>query len=233
MERWLESAEGTRISRQNLPICDPSMSPPEAHDESDSDDQARLFPVFQRFSGSQSICMPGEMTRDFCMRERTYMSWSKFTALVTVLSVIFFLDLRIFNIDNYAHQVSMSLACIQNGHLRMKPFHEQQVLGQRSGSPGYDMSQFETKAMLNNEEPDPIPRRIQAMVLGSIYLIVGILSWVISVFDYFERIGELERERTLMDECEGHTHPIVTILSMVICVIVLATIVFLVVQHGA
>lgn len=71
------------------------------------------------------------------------------------------------------------------------------------------------------------------MVLGSIYLIVGILSWLISVFDYFERLGELERERTLMDECEGHTHPIVTILSMVICVIVLATIVFLVVQHGA
>ena len=71
------------------------------------------------------------------------------------------------------------------------------------------------------------------MVLGSIYLIVGILSWLISVFDYFERIGELERERTLMDECEGRTHPNVTMLSMVICVIVLATIVFLVVQHGA
>ena len=233
MEHWLEAAEGTGISRQNLPICDPSLSPPEAHDESDSDDQVCLSFVLQRFSGSQSIYVPGEMTRDFCMRERTYMSWSKFTALVTVLSVIFFLDLRIFNIDNYAHQVSATLACIQNECLQVKPSYEQQVLGQGSESPGLDISQFQTKAMRNSEEPDSTPSRTQGMVLGSIYLVVGILSWVIFVFDYFERIGELERERTLMDECEGHTHPIVTILSMVICVIVLATIVFLVVQHGA
>ena len=233
MEHWLEAAEGTGISRQNLPICDPSLSPPEAHDESDSDDQVGLSFVVQRFSGSHSTCVPGEMTRDFCMRERTYMSWSKFTALVTVLSVIFFVDLRIFNIDNYAHQVSATLACIQNECLQVKPSYEQQVLGQVSESPGFDISQFQTKAMRNSEEPDSTPSRTQGMVLGSIYLIVGILSWVISIFDYFERIGELERERTLLDECEGYTHPNVTMLSMVICVIVLATIVFLVVQHGA
>lgn len=231
MEHWLDPMERAGISRRNLPLYDPSMDPPEGHNESDSDDEVRCFLQLQSLLGLESVYMPGETTRDFCMRERTYMSWSKFTALVTVLSMIFFLDLQISDLDNYPNNVNMTLASIQNEYVLMKPLYEQQVFWQKSVSPGYDTTQFE--AMAISSKPDSVPSRTQDIVLGCIYLTVGILSWFISIFDYFKRIGELESEQTFMDECEGHTHPVVTVLSTVICIIVLATVILLLVQHEA
>lgn len=231
MEYSLNSTEETGIIRQNFPIYGPSMDPPEEHYESDSDDEVRYFLGLQSFLGLKSVYMPGETTRDFCMRERTYMSWSKFTALATVLSVIFFLDVQISDLDNYANTVNLSLASIQDEHVQLNHVYEQQVFEQKFVSPGYDIAQFETMAMPISNKPDSVPSRTQDIVLGCIYLAVGILSWLISIFDYFERTGELQSEQTFMDECEGHTHPVVTILSVVICFIVLATVIYLLVQH--
>ncbi|WFD24340.1 hypothetical protein MEQU1_003039 [Malassezia equina] len=65
----------------------------------------------------------------------------------------------------------------------------------------------------------------------TVYFVVAILSWIISTYDYFKCVRELEAEHTYLDECEGHSHPVVTLLSIFICLIVFFTVILLLVQH--
>ena len=66
---------------------------------------------------------------------------------------------------------------------------------------------------------------------GVIYLIAAFLSYIVSTQDYFACVRQLEAEHTYLDECEGHSHPIVTILSCVIGLMITATVLLMIVQR--
>jgi len=175
--------------------------------------------------GLKAAYMPCETARDFCMRERTYMSWSKFLAMVTVLSATMFLDLRIKNIDEHYENIASSLALTseQSRNLTLSNYDviQQVISANDSGFIG-----GQTNLVIQF-----ISTRTQDITLGSIYFALGILSWVISTTDYFKCIHELAREQIFLDECEDQTNPIIALFSVMVCTIVLATVILLLVQH--
>lgn len=175
--------------------------------------------------GLKAAYMPCETARDFCMRERTYMSWSKFLAMVTVLSVTMFLDLRIINLDKHYENIASSLALTseQSSSLTLSNYDVVQQVISASDSGFFD-GQTDLATQF-------ISTRTQDITLGSIYFALGVLSWVISTSDYFKCIHELAREHIFLDECEDQTNPIIALFSVMVCTIVLVTVILLLVQH--
>ena len=69
------------------------------------------------------------------------------------------------------------------------------------------------------------------MTLGIIYIVAAFLGFFASFYDYYNCISELENEHIYMDECEGHTHPVVTLISALIVAVVLGTAILMIVQR--
>ena len=149
--------------------------------------------VWSSWFGLRSNYMPSELTRDFCMRERTYMSWVKFFTMLTIISAVMFLDLQI---ANPAEEVEALLTHTFIGIKQRK------------------ISSF-----------------TQDLILGSIYFVTAFIAWIVTTYDYFKRIQELESEQIFLDECEGYVHPAMKLVSMLICIIILATVILLLVQR--
>lgn len=188
------------------------------------------------------------------VRERNYLSWSKFFALITVLSATMFLDIQIQETDNQSQNYTGLISSdpdtsfLTPGLVNLAISTEMSLSSwERAGPSNTPSSQHafmleNTVTVLQNHlesnKTSMMPSKstsrrthIEDLILGSLYFLVAFLSWILSTFDYFKLLRELESEHTYLDECEGHSHPLVTVLSIFICFMVLATVILLLVEH--
>lgn len=188
------------------------------------------------------------------VRERNYLSWSKFFALITVLSATMFLDIQIQETDNQSQKYTGLISSdpdtsfLTPGLVNLAISTEMSLSSwERAGPSNTPSSQHafmleNTVTVLQNHlesnKTSMMPSKstsrrthIEDLILGSLYFLVAFLSWILSTFDYFKLLRELESEHTYLDECEGHSHPLVTVLSIFICFMVLATVILLLVEH--
>lgn len=148
------------------------------------------------------------------------MSWVKFYTYMAILSSTMFLDLRLQDDGEGKGQTAQMMRAL----LAQEPLSPR-GLGQQAPylapSSATVLAAGESKSKINREN----------LALGIIYLIVAFLSFAVSTEDYFTCVQQLETEHTYLDECEGHTHPIVTILSCVIGLVIMATVLLMLVQR--
>lgn len=170
------------------------------------------------------------MLTSHAVRERNFLSWSKFFMLTTVLSAFFFLDLQIQDSSQHAQYLvnKIELMSTDPSFPLFDPKQDVYGLPQTEGLHSAQPSLMTLSAHQTSSNATPPTEEI---VLGAIYFVVAFLSWTISTYDYFKCIKELETEHTYLDECEGHSHPMVTLLSILICIIVLSTVIYLLVQR--
>jgi len=165
------------------------------------------------------------------VRERNFLSWIKFFMMTTVLSATMFLDLQIQDSQQHSKDFVSAIEHTSADSLTFPFFtSEQDVYASLSTQALYseDSPPF---SIPPNHHSSQVPLPAENIALGTIYIVVAFVSWAISTYDYFKCVRELETEHTYLDECEGHTHPIVTILSIIICIIVLSTVILMLVQR--
>ncbi|WFD29057.1 hypothetical protein MSPP1_000062 [Malassezia sp. CBS 17886] len=198
----------------------------------------------ENWFGFKSPRVPYEATRDFGARERTYLSLIKFTTAATVLSGVMFLQLQLnptqtpspsmhaavpvsVQPDGSVVVLPDNLVHPSKGRAAPRPAAEPLVSAVHTmgGMAPFDLG------VLPDTPGEPISRPTEARVLGSIFLVVAVLLWVVSTYEYFSAIAQLEREQIYLDECEGDNHPLVTVTYCFVGVVVLATIILLLVQH--
>lgn len=145
------------------------------------------------------------------------MSWVKFSTYIAILACSMFLHLQLKDTQGNDAQVGSMRALLS------PPMERRSILQQEP---------YSLLATGSTSLPDsPKTPSRQDTVLGAIYLTVAVLSFVVSTHDYYTCIRQLEVEHTYLDECEGHTHPLVTILSCAIGVVIMATVLLMLVQR--
>lgn len=148
------------------------------------------------------------------MRERNYMSWVKFFTYMSILASAMFLQLQLQDEKEQPQQIETLRAMLSHPTRRSQAPYTLPV------DPPMHAAKLSEKELLH-----------QDTALGAIYLALALLSFVVSTHDYYACIRQLEAEHTYLDECEGHTHPMVTILSCVIGLMVMATALLMLVQR--
>ncbi|WFD35467.1 hypothetical protein MCUN1_002321 [Malassezia cuniculi] len=174
-------------------------------------------PFVQRFK-LRAQPVPSNMARDFCMRERNYLSWIKVITIMFLLACAMFLELKMRTVEDMDMAVSGILS-LANAHVpnQTTTTQRQHVFGVRSDTAPKFVADRGT--------------RPEYFVLGTIYTVTAFLGYFASVYDYYNCITELENEHIYLDECEGHTHPFVTLTSALIIVVVLGTAILMLVQR--
>lgn len=142
------------------------------------------------------------------------MSWVKFFTYMSILASAMFLQLQLQDEKEQPQQIETLRAMLSHPTRRSQAPYTLQV------DPPMHAAKLSEKELLH-----------QDTALGAIYLALALLSFVVSTHDYYACIRQLEAEHTYLDECEGHTHPMVTILSCVIGLMVMATALLMLVQR--
>ena len=148
------------------------------------------------------------------------MAWSKFYTYMTILSCTMFLDLRLQDEDEQQDTLVQTMRALLPTDSSVPP----PAIAHQAP---YALSTPAVRLV------DPLEDKIgrEDLALGVIYLIAAFLSYIVSTQDYFACVRQLEAEHTYLDECEGHSHPIVTILSCVIGLMITATVLLMIVQR--
>lgn len=148
------------------------------------------------------------------------MAWSKFYTYMTILSCTMFLDLQLQDEDEQQETLVQTMRALLPTESSVPP---SPIAHQAPYAPS-------TPAVrLWDAHDDKMGR--EEMALGVIYLIAAFLSYIVSTQDYFACVRQLEAEHTYLDECEGHSHPLVTILSCVIGLMIMATVLLMIAQR--
>ncbi|WFC99329.1 hypothetical protein MYAM1_002073 [Malassezia yamatoensis] len=176
--------------------------------------------------GFKSSLVPSEATRDFCARERTYLAWVKFYIYMMVLSSTMLLDLRLHD-DNYRDNETIIRA------LRAELGTANQAVPMLNAPAHQDVFQSVNPSVQWVADKVTNPTTQERLGLGVVYLTIACAAWVIALLDYFDCINQLETFQTYLDECEGHTSPMVTILSGVVALIIMATVLLMIIQREA
>lgn len=151
--------------------------------------------------------VPAAAARDFCARERNFLSWMRLVMMMLVLACAMFLEIKMRTLDDVGSVFGGVLA--------------------PSSAPAPKQHVF-ARAISTMERVVP---RAGHWNLGTVYIVTAFLGYFASVIDYYSCITELENEHIYMDECEGHTHPAVTLISALIIAVVLGTAVLMLVQR--
>lgn len=159
--------------------------------------------------------VPSAAARDFCARERNYLSWIKQVTLLFVLACAMFLEIQVQSM----HEMESNTAEVKS-MLHIPQTDQTTVSTQQRFS-----ARSEDKA---KKETGPSS---EYLTLGIIYIVAAFLGFFASFYDYYNCISELENEHIYMDECEGHTHPVVTLISALIVAVVLGTAILMIVQR--
>lgn len=151
--------------------------------------------------------VPAAAARDFCARERNFLSWMRLVMMMLVLACAMFLEIKMRTLDDvgsvFGGALAPSSATAPKQHVFAHAISTMERVVPRAG-------------YLN---------------LGTVYIVTAFLGYFASVIDYYSCITELENEHIYMDECEGHTHPAVTLISALIIAVVLSTAVLMLVQR--
>ena len=176
--------------------------------------------------------VPSSAARDFLARERNLMSWVRLFLLMAVLSSAMFTELQLQDLDKVGYETLLGIAPPSAA----EPEPEAVAL-----PAAHHMRQavFQLPGVKRSEAPAPVQlsatRKVEPVgeyrTLGIIYLVTAFIAWVVSVVDYFTCIRQLETEHTYLDECEGHTHPAVTLMSCLVCAVLIGTAILMLVQR--
>lgn len=168
------------------------------------------------------------MMQLIAVRERNFLSWAKFFMMATVLSATMFLDLQIQ--DPQYHPNSFA-SWLDDTSIEAPVFPHRPPRQKFFALPSPSLKSISASSLPTNHHTSKVSLPAENLILGTVYFVVSILSWIVSTYDYFKCVRELEAEHTYLDECEGHSHPIVTLLSIFICLIVFFTVILLLVQR--
>ncbi|WFD43421.1 hypothetical protein MPSI1_002083 [Malassezia psittaci] len=174
--------------------------------------------------GFKSALVPSEATRDFCARERTYLAWVKFYIYMTILSATMLLDLRLHD-DNSPDNETIIRA------LRARLDTADQAVPMLNAPTHQDVFQSVNSGVQWFKSDAANHTTQERLGLGVIYLTIACAAWVIALLDYFDCINQLEAFQTYLDECDGHSSPMVTILSGIVALILMATVLLLIIQR--
>lgn len=165
------------------------------------------------------------------VRERNFLSWVKFFMMTTVLSATMFLDLQIQDSQQHAEKFFSKINLLNTDSPILPLLPRGQDVYALPSAHGLNSNGSPPSSLPSNHHSSTSSLPAENIALGTIYFIVAFVSWGISIYDYFKCVQELETEHTYLDECEGHSHPVVTILSVFICIIVLSTVILMLVQR--
>lgn len=156
--------------------------------------------------------VPAAAARDFCARERNFLSWIRLVVMMLVLACAMFLEIKMRTLDDVVGVFGGMLGAPSAG----------------ASVPAAPKQHVFARSISTMERVVP---RAGYWNLGTIYIVTAFLGYFASVIDYYSCITELENEHIYMDECEGHTHPAVTLISALIIAVVLGTAVLMLVQR--
>lgn len=145
--------------------------------------------------------------------------WTKFIALMMVVSAAAFLNLQVKDEDKT--QAAMMRMVVEQHTMGQQ--HSMMLVSQPATYPA-------SPTTATDDTADHLSTH--GIVLGTLCLAVAVAAWFTSLYDYFHSIFQLEKDRVYLDEIDGRPDPVVATVSITISLTVLGIAIYLLAVHG-